>query len=319
MRILIFLIILVSLSCTGQVNIHGEISVGEEVEFLAEDGTRLTGSLIRPAVNDPVPAIVILVGSGNFSYRTYWLEGSFGIWKLIAESFVDQGFAVFMLEKRGINKSEGNWKRSTLFDRSSDARSAIEYLHSRDDIDSSTIGLCGHSQGGWVAQITAADNPELVDFIITLAGPAVSVKEQVLQDHRAEWICEGLDEQTVSNKVRKKKSSLGRFQSFSGLVKVNHLSRIIDYDPEQVIRRIQCPWLAVFAENDQLVPPDPNIEKLNNGMKARPEIVLIDSSNHFFISSDFCTSWSELEPAFAPDFDSLIRDWQFLKELSQPE
>src|SRR4029077_6264315 len=53
---------------------------------------------------------------------------------------------------------------------------AVELLKNRDDINSRQIGLWGHSEGGWVAPIAAAQSRD-VAFFISFSGPGVTYAE----------------------------------------------------------------------------------------------------------------------------------------------
>jgi uncharacterized protein len=53
---------------------------------------------------------------------------------------------------------------------------SIEYLKKRKEIDPERIGLIGHSEGGLIASIVAAERKD-IDFIILLAGPGIKGAE----------------------------------------------------------------------------------------------------------------------------------------------
>lgn len=63
-----------------------------------------------------------------------------------------------------------------------DTEAAFNYLKTREDI--SKIGLCGHSEGVTIAFMVAARNPK-IDFIISMAGTAISGADILLSQQRA--------------------------------------------------------------------------------------------------------------------------------------
>ena len=89
------------------------------------------------------------------------------------------GIAVLLPDKRGSEKSEGDWKKSTLQDFAGDASSAIDFVKEQTMFRHSAIGVLGHSQGGWIVPIVAAIDKD-VAFAACWSGPGVTVDEQIL-------------------------------------------------------------------------------------------------------------------------------------------
>ena len=304
----------VILSAPKPAQIADDIRVGEEVSFKSE-AEPLAASLLKPeGSSGRLPAVVMIVGSGSYSYRSSWRPDRFGFWKGIGEAFLAKGCAVLFLEKRGVNGSEGHWAKQSFDDRAADVRAALDYLRSRPDIDGQRIGVCGHSQGGWIAQLAAATYPDEVAFVVSLAGPSVTVRQQILDDMESEWRCAGVGEDKVRGKVKRARLLYGVYSAVSKVVKIGYLSHILNYDPQGVAGRIRCPILAVYGENDRLVPPATNARLLGDElMKAghkRHQIVIVPGANHGFQSSAVCFKWEELEKRFAPGFLEAIAAWE---------
>jgi dienelactone hydrolase len=66
----------------------------------------------------------------------------------------------------GVGESTGNFAEATIHDFVSDARAAVEFLRTRNDIDPRRIGLVGHSEGGIVAPMAAVEGPGKVAFLV---------------------------------------------------------------------------------------------------------------------------------------------------------
>jgi len=259
---------------------------------------------------------VMITGSGSYSYRSSYEPESFPFWKTIAASFLDKGWGVLLLEKRGINGSEGSWAKQTFRDRAEDALAGVRYLRSRPDIDPSRIGLCGHSQGGWIVQLAAAEAPAEIAFIVSLAGPNISVKQQVIDDQANEWRCSGVPEAKVKSKSRGLRAKLDFYGAVSRIVKIGVLSRLINYDPEaeNVPARIQCPVLAIYGEYDALVEPLGNIPLLERGLakggNARYKIVVVPGGSHGFVrKKGICPQQFDGVPPMAPEFFEALAGW----------
>ena len=140
----------------------------EEVSFINGDVT-LSGTLSFPeTASKKTKAIILISGSGpqNRDSEVFGMKP----FKLLADFFNAQGFAVLRYDDRGVGKSTGkSVGESTTADLAEDARHAYLYLRSRKDINASHIGLLGHSEGGIVAPMVAVAEPSTA-FIIMAAG-----------------------------------------------------------------------------------------------------------------------------------------------------
>jgi hypothetical protein len=88
------------------------------------------------------------------------------------------GVAVLLPDKRGSEKSEGDWHTSSFEDLATDTLAAIDFLKNQNMVDVSRIGIVGMSQGGWIAPIVVSESPD-VEFVISVVGSSVTTYEQV--------------------------------------------------------------------------------------------------------------------------------------------
>jgi dienelactone hydrolase len=304
------------LSAPKHARIDADIPVGEEV-MLASQGTPLAASLLMPRTDASwVPAVVMITGSGSYTYRTSWKQGEFPIWKNISEAFLAKGYAVLLLEKKGVNSSGGHWEDQDFHDRAADAIAGVRYLKTRPGIDPARVGVCGHSQGGWVVQLAAATYPDEIAFAANLAGPNISVIQQVIDDQANEWRCKGVPEAKVVGKSKWLRAKLGFYGFVSRLVKIGPLAHLVNYDPEKenVPARIKCPVLAIYGEFDSLVGPKGNRPLLEKGLatggNTRATIVVVPRGSHGFIQKNgICPQEFKDVPAQAPEFFAAIAAW----------
>ncbi len=139
----------------------------EEVTFGLQE-VRLSGTLSFPVTNRTKHRAIILVSGSGPQNRDSEIVG-FKPFKLLADFFNQEGYAVLRYDDRGVGKSTGkSVNESTTADIAEDARQAFLFLRSRKDIDPANIGMLGHSEGGVVVPIVAAGEP--VAFVILLAG-----------------------------------------------------------------------------------------------------------------------------------------------------
>ena len=75
-----------------------------------------------------------------------------------------------------MGESTGDFSSATSFDFASDVTAAVQFLKTRPDVDPNRIGLAGHSEGGLIAPMVAAESDDLA-FIVLMAGPGVTGEE----------------------------------------------------------------------------------------------------------------------------------------------
>jgi len=150
----------------------------EEVTFPnSKDSITLAGTLTLPKKNGKFPVVVLITGSGPQN-RDEELMGH-KPFLIVSDFLTRNGIGVLRYDDRGTNASTGDFTKATTNDFATDVEAAVNYLKTRQDIDKKKIGLIGHSEGGIIAPIVAANSKD-VAFIILMAGTAVSGGEILL-------------------------------------------------------------------------------------------------------------------------------------------
>ena len=269
----------------------------EEVTFASGEIT-LAGTLTLPPTAGPHPAIVLVSGSGPQN-RDESLGGGIAIrpFRLLADALTRAGVAVLRYDERGVGGSSGTYSTATLTDFAADAEAALAYLLSRDDVDPDRLGLLGHSEGGLISAMLGARNDN-VDFIISLAGPAVngrdvlrlqiervaaaegaSPEDVAAQSAFADDLLANLDDPGVVETLvyertlaevealpEEQRAALGDLEEHARRVAkqtAEELSRpwfrsFLDYDPGDDWARTAAPVLAIFGGKDVQVGADQN-------------------------------------------------------------
>jgi uncharacterized protein len=130
-------------------------------------GITLSGTLTMPTPNGCFPVVILIAGYGP-NDRDYTLMGH-KRFLVLADHLTRKGLAVLRFDKRGVGKSTGDYAAATSRDFADDVLAGIEYLKTRNDIDSTNIGLIGHSEGGMIASMLAAESKDIA-FLIIMAG-----------------------------------------------------------------------------------------------------------------------------------------------------
>ena len=152
----------------------------EETEVVFKNptaGNSLAGTLTIPNSKKGVfPAAILITGSGPQN-RNEEIMGH-KPFLVLADYLTRHGIAVLRYDDRGIGKSNGDFQSATTSDFATDASAAFDFLKSQNGIDTSHIGLIGHSEGGMIAPMVASERND-VGFIVLLAGPGLT-GEQIL-------------------------------------------------------------------------------------------------------------------------------------------
>jgi pimeloyl-ACP methyl ester carboxylesterase len=154
-----------------------------EVTFQrAEPLLTFGGTLTFPKGPGRHPAVLLLSGSGAQD-RDETVAGH-RPFLVLADHLTRHGFAVLRVDDRGTERTPGSALQVGLEDRVGDAASALQALRMQPEVDTTRVGLIGHSEGGYVAQVLAARDTT-VRFVVLLAGPAVRGRELLLAQRAA--------------------------------------------------------------------------------------------------------------------------------------
>ena len=136
--------------------------------FFGSEKIRLAGVLILPRGKGPHPAVVQVSGSGLVGKNSLSM-------RLHANALARQGVAVLCYDKRGVGQSEGKYKASDYKHLVADIHSAFNYLKTRDDIDSGSLGYVGHSEGALLMPEVALVRND-IKFAYLRVGPVLGYK-----------------------------------------------------------------------------------------------------------------------------------------------
>ncbi|MBN2182159.1 MAG: alpha/beta fold hydrolase [Sedimentisphaerales bacterium] len=271
----------------------------------AQAGVKLAGTLTISRSDKPCAAVILISGSGAQDRN----EAVFGHkpFLVLADYLTRKGIAVLRVDDRGIGGSTGNAANSTSEDFAGDVIAEVNFLKSRREIDSNKIGLIGHSEGGIIAPMVAAQVPDDIGFIVLLAGTGVTGKKilyyqndlaqkrigaseekQKIQRQTLEIIFTIIktekDEKNIEEKVRevltstveklsqKEKDELGDieifFQTQLAIIKNPWMRFFVSYDPKPALRKVKCSVLALNGQLDKQVEPKQNLSAIEDALKA---------------------------------------------------
>ena len=134
------------------------------------EGITLAGTLTVPEGAGPFPGVVLVSGSGPQN-RDEELLGH-RPFLVLSDHLTRQGIAVLRYDDRGVGESKGSFATATTADFATDALAAVQFLRSRAETDPGKVGIAGHSEGGLIAPMVAAESSD-VAFIVLMGGPGL--------------------------------------------------------------------------------------------------------------------------------------------------
>ncbi len=278
-------------------------------------GINLAGTLTIPEGTGPFPAVVLITGSGPqnrdeeiFQHKPFLL---------LADWLTRHGVVVLRYDDRGIAASQGDFSKATTFDFTSDAQAALNYLRSRKEVDTAKTGLIGHSEGGIISSILAAEDPS-VKFIVMLAGTGLSGDKILLMQSALILKASGASDEDVAEAgktnskiysvLKKEKDDAKAKKKIIDILKASNerthkrntdvalqteqelesktvalmtpwFRTFITLDPSKYLEKVHCPVLALDGNLDLQVPAKENL--------AAIEKALIFAGNSHFETFEF--------------------------------
>lgn len=286
----------------------------EELHFATIPPTH--GTLTLPAEGRPKAVVVLITGSGRQDRdETIMLHKPFWVW---ADTLTRAGFAVYRYD----DPAAPFFQQMTTADFVVQQHSIIDSLSLHPRLRGVDVGLMGHSEGGLIACMAAAQNPK-VAFVISLAGVAEPIKEVLLFQNRQLGIRDSLSELQIEKntalslqvyEIMERSKSLEqakkRLSSFFVQISqklteeqriASHLTplevlamqqqlttpwfyHLFHLDPADYIKKVRCPIYVLNAEKDRQVNPLTNLPLFARYLQRSPDrtIEQVEGVNHLF-------------------------------------
>lgn len=311
-----------------------------DTTFTAPDGAVMSATLTLPSTLDSrkIPAVVMVTGSGPQNRdEEYFDHKPFAV---IADFLARNGIASLRYDDRGTGKSTGDFLTSTTFTFKDDALSGIEFLRSIDCIG--RVGILGHSEGGTIAFMAAAEDK--ADFIVSLAGMAISGKETMMRQNKHALDKSGLSDADKTNSLkiigivfdiiaRQVRNGVTAPIDIDSIVAANGVrlpqqiiqslkmtqstrapwvDSFLTINPREYLANVKCPVLAINGEKDMQVNPD-NLSVIKEFV-PQAETMLMPDLNHLLqhaVTGEI-PEYDEIRETISPDVLEAIV--QFIKK-----
>ena len=296
----------------------------EEVKFRNGDFI-FNGTLALPEnCTAQTPVVLFVTGSGQQDRdETLFDHKPFAV---IADALARKGIASLRYDDRGYGDSTVHFLNYNTHDFKDDAAAGLSFLRKR----FKKVGIIGHSEGGTIALMLAAEGK--TDFIISLAGMAVSGKETILWQNRVSLEASGLPKEVIDQYINVisnlfDKAIEGKLESIDFSLAPDALKpalqqsikqfsmpyyqHILSVDVRPLLPQIKCPVLALNGKKDTQVNCQANLDALDKGLTAKHQTVALDNLNHLF---QHCTTgnlmeYQQIEETFAPEALQQIVEW----------
>ncbi len=279
--------------------------VSRDVTFRNGDIT-LAGTLTMPVYGFRPGAVVLVTGSGTQN-RDEEIMGH-KPFAVIADFLTRAGWAVLRYDDRGAGGSDKGSTTDTTLDFAADAMAAVRYLRSLPDINPARIGLLGHSEGGTIAFIDAAEHPDEVAFAISLAGPAVKGRDVMIRQNEMIYEMSGHPmpdslrlsvtamfddivgitdsaqlEQAIVDRIMLTDPSKSREEALASarMMTSPWYTAFVRFDPVPYLSRIKCPLLALNGQWDVQVDARQNLGSISE-LVPQATIKSYPQLNHMF-------------------------------------
>ena len=134
----------------------------QSIEWTSSDGTKVQGWLVTSGDDSDgnVTPLLTLVHGGPGATVENQIE-TYSAWPYPVQVFAARGYTVFIPNYRGTNSFGKEYQEPEAVDREpvADIITGIEYLLSKGIAEKDKLGIMGHSHGGWLGPIVAAEYP----------------------------------------------------------------------------------------------------------------------------------------------------------------
>ncbi|WP_297143599.1 alpha/beta hydrolase [uncultured Prevotella sp.] len=298
----------------------------EAVSFTNAQYT-FNGTLTLPEnYSKNTPVVLMVTGSGQqnrdeelFSHKPF---------AVIADALARQGIASLRYDDRGWGDKSVNFADFTTDDFRQDAAAAIPLLRKRFN----KVGILGHSEGGTIAMMLAAEGK--ADFIVSLAGMAISGKETLIMQNRQAMSAIGLPKETVDSYCNSISKALDEIASGKKANEINiddvpvalkpvtikalqqadtpYIRHLLTVDAGKLLPEIKCPVLALNGTKDTQVDCDANTTRIEKGLAdCKHSIKKIDGVNHLFqhCNTGIVTEYQQIEETISPEVLQEVAKW----------
>lgn len=309
----------------------------EEVSYLNPvSGLKLAGTLTLPPGEGPFPVALLITGSGPqdrdetlFDHKPFLV---------LADALTRRGVAVLRVDDRGVGGSARDEKEATTRDFATDVAAGVAYLRGRRDIDPARVGLIGHSEGGVIAPLVAAEDPRIA-FIVLMAGTGVPGDQLLPRQYHDIYLASGAGEAEARRQAERVKAANALVraepdqakagprlvklfsegadpaaaENIAALINSTWYRAFLELNPAEALKRVRAPVLAVNGAKDTQVAADANIPAIKAALAGNPDAtaLALPNLNHLLQTARTGApgEYPAIQETIAPSALATIVDW----------
>ncbi len=211
---------------------------------------------------EKAPCVVICHGLGSSKDNK----------SILMEAFSQAGLASLAFDFSGHGESEGKFEYVTTTNAVEDLKSAIDFVCQLDGIDKNRIGVMGHSFGGSVSLMAAANDKRIKSIVAS--APVIDFNETLT-------LLADFDTRMGNLTVWKDKGYTHYFSS-NKYMKLGYpfLEDALKYDAKKLAKKIKCPVLLIHGRKDKIVPLQQS-EKMLNLLSCEKDLKELECGHDF--------------------------------------
>ncbi|HEY7127336.1 MAG TPA: alpha/beta fold hydrolase [Ktedonobacterales bacterium] len=218
---------------------------GERVAIPYEAGASISGILRKPWHTPKPPVVILSPGLDSVKEELHFY----------GDDFLKRGMAVLAID--GPGQGEMELEHSLRHDSEVPARSVIDYLAQRADLDATRIGFMGVSLGGYFAVRAAAFEPRIQAVISLAAGYNLARhfdRYPVLTQEAFIYRLKAADEAEARSRLQR-------------------------FDLQGVMEKVTCSLLIIMGRRDRLFPAE-DAEQMAAEAGGEADLWIFDDGNH---------------------------------------
>ena len=296
-------------------------------------GTRLAYTLTLPEGDGPYPGVVLITGSGAQDRdETIMGHKPFAV---LADRLTRAGIAVLRFDDRGTARSTGAFQDATSRDFATDAAAMLAELRRVVPTEGGTlsrVGMLGHSEGGLVALLAAAETDAAPDFVVSMAGPFVPMGDVLIrqtgdalrtrsatsaqvdgavaaQTRLVTAATSGDTPEAACSAIRDASAGMPlSVQTEAQAFCAPWFYQLLRIDPAAVFAAADVPTLALFGALDRQVAAEPNAAAAE---AAGAEVRVLSGLNHLFQTAGdgSVAEYARIEETMNEEAMALVANW----------
>lgn len=174
----------------------------EEIVFQSNVNYNFHGTLSFPRGGGKYPAVILITGSGLQDRDETIMEHK--PFAVLADTLTREGFVVLRYDDRGWGTNDSLLLNGTSFDFKDDVLAAYRFLQTQPQVIPHKISLIGHSEGGMIAAMVAAEEKNIA-AVVMMAGTGVKGEDILISQTQAILASQNVPQNIIEETLAKNK------------------------------------------------------------------------------------------------------------------